>query len=628
MVIANLLFSDVGYSLWFTFLVVRTSKRDPTVWSRRFKSFDWDGSRSSGTMSGHGHGQHDALISPASPLGLLTKGGGGGGGGEKKGISTIVMPTPPETAEIPTASSVSVPAPRKNSTWMMFPTRASRPRPRLESTPHLPIQNLPPPTPYTAVPASASAPAIGMATANATLTLQSQSPPPPLMSATSSIPPVPPLPLQYQYQPHQQQQQVQQVQQMQYQQDGLLSPVHLSPVPQDVPEDISLSGTPAALRPVSLAQSLAQKQRQMIMSIKPLRLGLGRSGGRASIDKTMIGQPKAFVDPMGATRRHHSFDDDYSSVAESKYMSMTMTAAEATFNHWWRPESSFAPGGPQQQQLQQGPLGSRSRPQTQSPLRGVTLPGHGRSRSDESQYQSSQYGYRMTLEPATANSPNHSPIGTLNTDPHRHLSTDSKNSNNVQFLRPPNPKFLSVGGAPTVSSRYSTATHATTIPPTPPPKDRWRNLPPPLPVLEVQPRIEEFQFTIPSPQHPQQQQPQLFSSSSPGAPIPSPLQFPSPPAVVAAMSSPSPVPSVASTVPTPAPASAPARAMSPGPGPTISPPPGPGAFVPPAVAVTRPSMSRSNTHTTNASGKGSMKGSVSNAISERRFMTSPTKGFI
>ncbi|KAG8836539.1 hypothetical protein FRB91_008589, partial [Serendipita sp. 411] len=334
----------VGYSLWFTFLVVRTSKRDPTVWSRRFKSFDWDGSRSSGTMSGHGHGQHDALISPASPLGLLTKGGGGGGGGEKKGISTIVMPTPPETAEIPTASSVSVPAPRKNSTWMMFPTRASRPRPRLESTPHLPIQNLPPPTPYTAVPASASAPAIGMATANATLTLQSQSPPPPLMSATSSIPPVPPLPLQYQYQPHQQQQQVQQVQQMQYQQDGLLSPVHLSPVPQDVPEDISLSGTPAALRPVSLAQSLAQKQRQMIMSIKPLRLGLGRSGGRASIDKTMIGQPKAFVDPMGVTtRRHHSFDDDYSSVAESKYMSMTMTAAEATFNHWWRPESSFAP---------------------------------------------------------------------------------------------------------------------------------------------------------------------------------------------------------------------------------------------------------------------------------------------
>ncbi|KAG8773378.1 hypothetical protein FRC16_005396, partial [Serendipita sp. 398] len=341
--------SDVGFSLWFTFLVVRTSQRDPTVWSSRFKSFDWDGSRrGSGTMSGHGHGQHDALISPASPLGLLAKGGGGGGGGEKKGISTIVMPTPPETAEIPTASSVSVPAPRKNSTWMMFPTRASRPRPRLESTPHLPIQNLPPPTPYTAVPASASAPAIGMATANATLTLQSQSPPPPLMSATSSIPPVPPLPLQYQYQPHQQQQQVQQVQQvqqMQYQQDGLLSPVHLSPVPQDVPEDISLSGTPAALRPVSLAQSLAQKQRQMIMSIKPLRLGLGRSGGRASIDKTMIGQPKAFVDPMGAaTRRHHSFDDDYSSVAESKYMSMTMTAAEATFNHWWRPESSFAPG--------------------------------------------------------------------------------------------------------------------------------------------------------------------------------------------------------------------------------------------------------------------------------------------
>ncbi|KAG8767568.1 hypothetical protein FRC20_005539 [Serendipita sp. 405] len=221
-----------------------------------------------------------------------------------------------------------------------------------------------------------------------------------------------------------------------------------------------------------------------------------------------------------------------------------------------------------------------------------------------------------------ANSPNHSHVDTLNTNPH-HLSTDSKNSNsnNVQFLRPPNPKFLSVGGAPTVSSRYSTATHATTIPPTPPPKDRWRNLPP---FLEVQPRIEEFQFTIPSPQHPQQQQPQLFSSSSPGAPIPSPLQFPSPPAVVAAMSSP--VPSVASTVPTPAPASAPARAMSPGPGPTIS--PGPGAFVPPAVAVTRPSMSRSNTHTTNASGKGSMKGSVSNAISERRFMTSPTRGFI
>ncbi|KAG8802060.1 hypothetical protein FRC17_006495 [Serendipita sp. 399] len=132
-------------------------------------------------------------------------------------------------------------------------------------------------------------------------------------------------PLQYQPQQHQQP-----------------MTVRLSPIPQDVPEDISLSGTPAALRPVSLAQSLAQKQRQMIMSIKPLRLGR-TGGGRTSIDKSTIGKPKE----IDQTRRHLSFEEDAdadadtaSSLAESKYMSMTMTAAEATFSHWWRPESS------------------------------------------------------------------------------------------------------------------------------------------------------------------------------------------------------------------------------------------------------------------------------------------------
>jgi hypothetical protein len=176
---------------------------------------------------------------PPSPIDILNA--------EKKGTSST------DTTNSPNK-------PRK--TWVL-PIRRTTPRPRLESTPHLPIQNLPPMTPFE---------------------------------------PVPPLP-------------------------ATAVTAHLALPRQSIPEDISLSGTPdGAMRRISLVHSLTAKQRMKIMSIKPLRL----HRPRASVDKSTIGFPRVVT--MGAR----------SSFTDSKYMDMTMTAAEASFPHWWNPESSFA----------------------------------------------------------------------------------------------------------------------------------------------------------------------------------------------------------------------------------------------------------------------------------------------
>lgn len=332
----------VLFALWFTASVVVASKRDPTVWRRRCRSYDWEGNG------------HTALISPLSPVDVVIA--------EKQVTSTVT-------------STAASPVKPKKTTWVL-PTLRQGPRPRLESTPHLPIQSLPPPTPYSAVPPTAG----------------------------SSIPPVPELPLE-----HRQQHMT----------------LHLSPIPQDVPEDISLSGTPAAMRPVSLVQSIAQRQRAMIMSIKPLRLGHSRA--RTSVDKSMIGQPRA--------------QEDYRDTMDSKYAGMTLTAAEATFPNWWNAESTFAP--------------PRSTFQSGTPSRFT-----GES--------SSPAFPRSTLQSNNVHAPSHL----------RSQSYDQPPATAMTWtLEPPG---FSV--ARTVSSRYSTGT---TVPPTPPPKDKWR-----LPALELQPAID------------------------------------------------------------------------------------------------------------------------------------------
>lgn len=199
---------------WFTTSVVLAAKRDPTVWRSRSRTFDWEAD-----------GQ-PRLITPSSPLDII--------GVEK-------------------TQTTSVSKPRK--TWVL-PLARQGPRPRVESTPHLPIQNLPPPTPFEPVPR--------------------------------------------------------------------ISEHHLALARQSIPEDISLSETPdEAFRPISLPQSVVQKQRNKIMSIKPLRL----HRTRGSVDKSTIGLPKAIT--VGR-----------STLTESKFMSMT--AVESHFQHWWDPESSFA----------------------------------------------------------------------------------------------------------------------------------------------------------------------------------------------------------------------------------------------------------------------------------------------
>ena len=212
---------DITFTVWFTLSVFFAAKRDSTVWRTPPRAYDWQAKRQS------------PLMLPPSPIDV-----------EKK------------------PSSSTDTKPRK--TWVL-PIRRQTPRPRLESTPHLPIQNLPPMTPFE---------------------------------------PVPPI------------------------------PAHLALPRQSIPEDVSLSGTPEeGLRRVSLAQSLSAKQRMKIISIKPLRL----QRTRTSVDKNTIGFPRVVT--IGA----------HSSLTDSKYMDMTMSAAEAQFPHWWNPESSFARRTPREQ---------------------------------------------------------------------------------------------------------------------------------------------------------------------------------------------------------------------------------------------------------------------------------------
>jgi hypothetical protein len=217
----------IMFTLWFTTSVFVAAKRDSTVWRTRSNAYDWQAGQTE---------RQSALMLPPSPIDLLNA--------EKKGTSSTDT------------------KPRK--TWVL-PIRRQTPRPRLESTPHLPIQNLPPMTPFE---------------------------------------PVPPI------------------------------PAHLALPRQSIPEDISLSGTPdEGMRRISLAQSLTARQRMKIISIKPLRL----HRTRASVDKSTIGLPRVVT--LGAR----------SSLTDSKYMNMTMTAAEASFPHWWNPESSFARRTPRDQ---------------------------------------------------------------------------------------------------------------------------------------------------------------------------------------------------------------------------------------------------------------------------------------
>lgn len=80
------------------------------MWRSHCRSFDWVGRQS-------------VLITPSSPLDIL--------GAEKAALA------------------IDPPKPRR--TWVI-PALRQGPRPRLESTPHLPIQSLPPATPFGQVP--------------------------------------------------------------------------------------------------------------------------------------------------------------------------------------------------------------------------------------------------------------------------------------------------------------------------------------------------------------------------------------------------------------------------------------------------------------------------------------------
>lgn len=129
---------------------------------------------------------------------------------------------------------------------------------------------------------------------------------------------------------------------------------HLALARQSIPEDISLNETPDdVFRPIPLPQAAASKERNKIMSIKPLKL----HRPRGSLDKESIGRPKAFT----AGR---------STLGESKFMSLT--AVESQFQHWWEPESSFARQTPRFASFNGAPtVSSKSRYST---LTGTTVP--------------------------------------------------------------------------------------------------------------------------------------------------------------------------------------------------------------------------------------------------------------
>ncbi|PVG02255.1 hypothetical protein CPB86DRAFT_811743 [Serendipita vermifera] len=646
----------VAFTCWFTTSVVLVARRDPAVWTSRSKTYDWEAA----------YGKPPSLLDDeaggrrgASPLEVVLgppseKGTNKSTDGKKQATTTmqsghqfIMFPFPSASSSSNQNSANSQQPPsrpeaKRSRTWNdYFPTRWTGPRPRLESTPHLPIQSLPPPTPFDTippVPALPTEPVPALVKSNhghgggSSIGNGSE------MKVNMSTPIMEHDHEHEHEREHEREREreryFEQDLQRQMQQSPVahsasshhshsrdhnrtptnrdnreranpspvpdldmnqmpVSPldVHLNEQPKGVPEDISLSGTPySGFRPLSIVQSLwshrrsqtypqagqdhhgyfhhhrppppvppipeqyrqqasssvqAQGQAQQkdgrkgILSIRPLKLGRGR----VSVDKTMIGMPKAITLTVngpaidGASSVDEE-DEDEEEDREDAYVGMTMTAAEATFRNWWSPEQSFALPSPslglpasvrshsRGMSLDSGinnnngvnggvvitsPHTSYSASKYSSGLKSIGLGANGRFSVDEmgrlpSLPPRSPLGGVLEEERSATPSVQGSRKDEINVRaPAGAGSTSAKGSNGAgtrdikgrgaeydpNYLFPVANTISSVASR---SSRYSTG--AVTIPPTPPPKDKWR-LPPvdldlhpvPVPVVSVPPVV-------------------------------------------------------------------------------------------------------------------------------------------
>ncbi|CAG8518015.1 2569_t:CDS:2 [Acaulospora colombiana] len=616
-ILLTILQLDFAFTSWFTTSVVLVARRDPAVWSSRSKTYDWEAAY-------------------GKPPSLLDENGDGRRRGAGSPLEVVLGP-PSEKGKYDGEYAWWTPVyhrpeAKRSKTWNdYFPTRWTGPRPRLESTPHLPIQNLPPPTPFDAIPPvpalptepvpaltkqhmhSSSKGSIGNGSemrVNVTSTpimehdqeheheresereryfeqdLQRQMQQSPVAHSASS------------HQSHHSRDRTPRrelnrtptrdrtpthdranplpVKELDMNQMPV-SPLdpHLNAQPKGVPEDISLSGTPySGFRPLSIVQSLWSHRRSQtypqagqehgygqffhhhrppppvppipeqyrqqaqqstsqapvvngqkdgrkgILSIKPLKLGRGR----VSVDKTMIGMPKAitltvngpaidggspeqsFANPsspmLPISVRSHSRGMSLDSGINNNHHGGGGASAVVTSPHTSYSASKYSSG------LKSIGLGANGRFSVDEMGRLPSLPPRSplggvleEERSATPSVQGSRKADEINIRPPPGAS---SAKGSSN----RHDPKDTK-GRGAEF----DPNYLfpvanTISSVASRSSRYSTG--GMTIPPTPPPKDNWPTADELLPCQHAPHRFVE----TPHQQSPLSREPSQSHSSS------------------------------------------------------------------------------------------------------------------